>query len=85
MFAISSPSQSCHVPAKNTIGLKQDELFTTMLIKLSKAELLQLNCTQFPFLGIFVGNRKNQDRFYYISVKSCILGGLSFLDFQLFY
>ena len=29
-----------------------------------------------------VGNRKN---FYFISFKSCILGGLSFIEFQLFY
>ena len=49
-----------------------------------KAELLQLNRTQFSSLGIFiskkVGNRKN-----YIGYESCILGGLSFFDFQLFY
>ena len=42
----------------------------------TKAEILQLNPTQFPSLGIFVskkvGNRKNQDRFYYISFKSCM-------------
>ena len=55
----------------------------------TKAELLQLTRTQFPSLGIFiskkVGNRKNDDHFYYIGFKSCILGGLSFADFQLFY
>ena len=54
----------------------------------SKAELLQLNRTQFPSLEIFisknVGNRKNEVHFYYISFKSCILGDLSFFDFQLF-
>ena len=32
-----------------------------------------------------VGNRKNYSHFCYISFKSCILGGLSFVDFQLFY
>ena len=36
-----------------------------------KAELLQLNHTQFSSLGIFVskkvGNRKKEDHFYYIS------------------
>ena len=55
---------------------------------LNKAELLQLNRTQFPSLGTFickkVGNQKNYDHFYYISFKSCILGNLSFIDFQLF-
>ena len=49
-----------------------------------KAELLQLNQTQFPSLGIFVSkkvkNRKNYDHFYYISFKSCILCGLSFFE-----
>ena len=39
-----------------------------------KAELQQLNRTQFPFLGIFVSkkdrNQKNLDHFYYISFKS---------------
>ena len=58
-------------------------------IFLTKAELLQLNRTQFPSLGIFVskkvGNQKNQDHFYYISFNSCTLGGLSFIDFQFFY
>ena len=55
---------------------------------MSKAELLQLNRTQFPSLGIFVnekvGNRKNQYHFYYISFKSCILGGLSILKSNFF-
>ena len=53
-----------------------------------KAELLQLNRTQFPSLGIFVskkiGNRKNKNHFHYISFICCILGGLSFFYFQLF-
>ena len=53
-----------------------------------KAELQQLNRTQFPSLGIFVskkvGNRKNYDHFYFISFKSCILGGgLGFFKIQL--
>ena len=56
---------------------------------ISKAELLQLNQTQFPSLGIFVskkvGNQKNLGHFYHISLKSCILGGLSSLEIQLFY
>ena len=56
---------------------------------LTKAELLQLNRTQFPSLGIFVskkvGNRKNYNHFYYTSFKSCILGGLSFLEIHPFY
>ena len=47
-----------------------------------KDELMQLNHTQFPSLGIFVckkvGNFKNEDHFHYVSFKSCILGGLSF-------
>ena len=55
----------------------------------AKAELLQLNRTQFSSLGIFVSkkveNQKNYDHFYYISFKSCILGGLSFFEIQLFY
>ena len=57
--------------------------YLVCFIKFFKGELLQLNRTQFPYLGIFVskkvGNRKN---FYYIS---CILGGLSFFKIQLFY
>ena len=56
---------------------------------ITKAELLLLNRTQFSYLGIFVskkvGNQKNQDHFYYISFKICILGGLSFFEIQLFY
>ena len=51
--------------------------------------LLQLNRTQFPSLGIFVskkvGNPKNKDHFCYNSFKSCIQGGLSLFDFQLFH
>ena len=39
-------------------------------VLLSKAELLQLNQTQFPSLGFFVskkvGNLKNYDHFYYM-------------------
>ena len=70
-------SYHCIAPSKT---LHQD---------LSKAELLQLNHTQFPSLGIFVskkvGNQKNQGHFYYISFKSWILGGLSFFEIQLFY
>ena len=58
----------------------KNSIFRTELF--TKAELLQLDRTQFSSLGIFiskkVGNRK-------ISFKSCILGGLSFFDFQLFY
>ena len=55
------------------------------------AEFMQVlfSRTHFPSLGNFVnkkvGNRKNLDHFYYISFKSCILGGLSFFDFKLFY
>ena len=45
----------------------------TMILTFSKVELLQLNRTKFPSLGIFiskkVGNRKNQDHFYCISLK----------------
>ena len=55
----------------------------------TKAELLQLNKLNFlpgDFLLVKkVGNRKNLDHFCYVSFKSCILGGLSFFDFQLFY
>ena len=56
----------------------------------SKAKLLQLNGTQFPSLEIFVikkvGNKKKQ----YVPLllyqfKGCMLGGLSFLEIQLFY
>ena len=58
-------------------------------ISLIKVELLQLNRTQFPSLVIFVskkvGNGEKKDHFYYISFKSCILGGLSFFEIQLFY
>ena len=55
----------------------------------AKAELLQLNRTQFPSLGIFVSkkvaNRKKLDHFYYITFKSYILDGLSFFEIQRFY
>ena len=56
----------------------------------NKAELLQLNCTQFPSLEIFVskkvGNQKTKTTFIiHISFKSCIFSGLCFFDFQLFY
>ena len=50
----------------------------------NKAELLQLNHSQFPSLGFFVskkvGNQKKKDHFYYISFKSCIPGDLSFFE-----
>ena len=40
----------------------------------TKAELLQLNHTQFPSMGIFVSkkvaNQKNKDNFYHIRFKS---------------
>jgi hypothetical protein len=53
-----------------------------------KAKLLQLNLTQFPSLEIFVSKNdespENKDHFYYISFKSCILGGPSFFEIQLF-
>ena len=55
----------------------------------TKAELLKLNRTQFSSLGIFdskkVWNLKNEDHFYYIGFKSCILGGLIFFEIQHFY
>jgi hypothetical protein len=62
--------------------------FTVFLLLTSTAELLQLNRTQFSSLGNFVSkkivNQKTNTAFI-VSVLSCILGGLSFLNFQLFY
>ena len=68
-------------PKLSSVGLHY-----SLTLCIPKAELLQLNRTQFPSLGIFiskkVGNRKNYDHFYYISFKSCILGGLIFFKIQ---
>ena len=64
------------------------KFFCSKIRKFTKAELLQLNRTQFSSLGIFiskkVGNRKIKTTFI-ISVLKVVLGGLTFFDFQLFY
>ena len=56
--------------------------------KISKAELLLLNCTQFPSLGIFVSKKSRKSKklrpLVLISFKSCILGGPSFVQFPTF-
>ena len=63
--------------------------YLVCFIKFFKGELLQLNRTQFPYLGIFVSKKKLEiektNHFYYISFKICILDGLSFFKIQLFY
>ena len=56
----------------------------------TKAELLQLNHTQFSSLGIFiskkVGYQKTKTTFIISVLKAVrIHGGPSFFDFQLFY
>ena len=67
---------------------KDIEIISKIMIK---ANLLQLNHTQFPSLRIFVSKKswkieKTTTTFIIcISFKSCILGGLSFFEIQLFY
>ena len=54
---------------------------------MDKAELLQLNHTQFPSLGIFVSKRLEIEKIkttFIMIFKSCIQGGLNFFKFQLF-
>ena len=70
----------CHDHPLNIIA--EVEIVLSLPQVVCKAELLQLNRTQFLSLGIFVskkvGDRKKSDHFYYISFKSCFLGGPSF-------
>ena len=67
------------------------EVCSSLLFFNHKAELLQLNRTQFPSLGIFVskkvGNRKKTKTTFIISVLKVVylLGGLIFSKIQLFY
>ena len=64
----------------------------TFYVTNSKAEFAEEGtffANRFPSLRTFVNKKldieKKQAHFYYISFKSCILGGLSFFKFQPFY
>ena len=86
------------VGAKRSVELKSSKSAKFWLSKsifyvkndtnLFKAELLQLNHTQFPSLRIFVGKKSWKSKKlgppWNPSLKSCILDGLTFFDFQLF-